>query len=150
MGCTPSIHVNQTGVVYCRDSEASNSPLASHSATVIAGKTVVRAETTDHSHSSSSGRAKIKESSPLLEVVACRKPRDMNVSYLFLLRWDRLFEINNVVSQRFVKILNINITNKLLFLLENVRLFCIAKDSHIFSNKNNSVFAYVVGKCLTS
>ena len=26
MGCTPSIHVNQTGVVYCKDSEVSASP----------------------------------------------------------------------------------------------------------------------------
>lgn len=53
MGCTPSIHVNQTGVVYCRDSDGSNSPRASHSATVIAGNTVVLTETTDSSHSSS-------------------------------------------------------------------------------------------------
>lgn len=31
MGCTPSIHVNQTGVVtYCRDSDESNSPHNSH------------------------------------------------------------------------------------------------------------------------
>lgn len=52
MGCTPSIHVNQTGVVYCRESDGSNSPRASHSATVIAGNTVVRAETTETSHSS--------------------------------------------------------------------------------------------------
>lgn len=47
MGCTPSIHVNQTGVVYCRDSDASNSSRASHSATVIASTTVVRADTTE-------------------------------------------------------------------------------------------------------
>ena len=53
MGCTPSIHVNQTGVVYCRDSDTSNSPRASHSATVIASTTVVRTETTETSHSSS-------------------------------------------------------------------------------------------------
>ena len=26
MGCTPSIHVSQTGVVYCRESDESNSP----------------------------------------------------------------------------------------------------------------------------
>ena len=31
------------------------------------------------------------------------------------------------------------------FLLKNVRILCIAIDSHIFSTKNNSVFAYVVG-----
>lgn len=52
MGCTPSIHVNQTGVVYCRDSDSSNSPRASHSATVIAGNTVVCSETTETTHSS--------------------------------------------------------------------------------------------------
>lgn len=34
MGCTPSIHVNQTGVVYCRDSDESNSPRGSYSATI--------------------------------------------------------------------------------------------------------------------
>lgn len=33
MGCTPSIHVNQTGVVFCRESEESNSHIASYSAT---------------------------------------------------------------------------------------------------------------------
>eukprot|EP00061_Rhincodon_typus_P015212 g42764.t1 len=26
MGCAPSIHVSQSGVVYCRDSDGSNSP----------------------------------------------------------------------------------------------------------------------------
>ena len=57
MGCTPSIHVNQTGVVYCRDSDDSNSPRASHSATVITGTTLVRAETTETSHTST-GRSK--------------------------------------------------------------------------------------------
>ena len=82
MGCTPSIHVNQTGVVYCRDSDASNSPLASHSATVIAGKTVVRAETTDISHSSTTGRAKIKEPSSLLDVGTGKKSRGTKVRFI--------------------------------------------------------------------
>ena len=37
------------------------------------------------------------------------------------------------------------------FLLKkNVRILCIAKDSHILSTKNNSVFAYVVRIYLTS
>lgn len=31
MGCTPSIHVNQTGVVFCRESEESNSYINSFS-----------------------------------------------------------------------------------------------------------------------
>ncbi|CAH1797928.1 unnamed protein product, partial [Owenia fusiformis] len=30
MGCTPSIHVSQTGVVYCRDSDESTSPRPSN------------------------------------------------------------------------------------------------------------------------
>lgn len=80
MGCTPSIHVNQTGVVYCRDSDASNSPLASHSATVIAGKTVVRAETTDISHSSTSGRSKLKDTNSGFEAGIIQKPNEAKVS----------------------------------------------------------------------
>ena len=50
-----------------------------------------------------------------------------------------------------------NITNTLLFFVgtvifcwKNVRILCIAKDSHIFSTKNNSVFTYVVAICLSS
>ena len=43
-----------------------------------------------------------------------------------------------------------NITNTLLFLVEkNVRILCIAKDSHILSTKNNSAFADVVSIYLT-
>ena len=39
----------------------------------------------------------------------------------------------------------------LFFVDKNVRILCIAaKDSHIFSTKNNSVFAYVVSIYLTS
>ena len=30
------------------------------------------------------------------------------------------------------------------FLLKNVRILCNAKDSHIFSTKNNSVFAFEI------
>ena len=32
--------------------------------------------------------------------------------------WGQLFEINNIVSQCFVKILNVNITNTLLFFVQ--------------------------------
>ena len=64
---------------------------------------------------------------------------------------DRLIEINNVVSQSFFKILNANNTNTLIFFVEkNVRIFCSAKDSHIFPTKNNGVFDNVVGIYLTS
>ena len=50
--------------------------------------------------------------------------------------WGRLFEINDVVSKRFVKISNMNIANPLLFFVE--------------TTKNNSVFDNVVGIYLTS
>ena len=56
MGCTPSIHVNQTGVVYCRDTDDLTSQHASQSATIISGTKVILTETTELSHSSSSGR----------------------------------------------------------------------------------------------
>ena len=57
----------------------------------------------------------------------------------------RLFEINKVVSLCFVKVLNVNITNTLLFFVVK-----IAKDSNIFPTKNNGVFAYVVSIYLTN
>ena len=65
--------------------------------------------------------------------------------------WGQLFEINDVVSERFVKILNNNITNTLgfFFCWKNVRILCTAKDSHIVSTKNNSVFDDVVRIYLT-
>ena len=50
--------MNQTGVVYCRDSDELTSQHASQSATIIAEKTVVLTETTELSHISSSGRVK--------------------------------------------------------------------------------------------
>ena len=34
------------------------------------------------------------------------------------------------------------------FLLKNVRILCSAKDSHIFSTKNNSVFVTLADICL--
>ena len=39
-----------------------------------------------------------------------------------------------------------NITNTLLFFVEK----CTAKDSHIFSTKNNSVFVTLADICLTN
>lgn len=36
MGCAPSIHVSQSGVIYCRDSDESNSP---HQTTTISQST---------------------------------------------------------------------------------------------------------------
>ena len=55
--------MNQTGVVYCRDSDV----LTSQSATIIAGKTVVLTETTELSHSSSTGRVTRQDKSNLIE-----------------------------------------------------------------------------------
>ena len=55
--------MNQTGVVYCRDSDELTSQHASQSATIIAGKAVVLTETTELSHSSSSGRVKHQDKS---------------------------------------------------------------------------------------
>ena len=60
-----------------------------------------------------------------------------------------MFEINDVVSKRSVKISNVNITNTLIFFVEKkVRIFCSAKDSHIFSTQNSNVFDNVVGVLL--
>ena len=65
--------------------------------------------------------------------------------------WDRLFEINHVVSKRFVKFSNVNkYKNTVIFCWKNVRIFCSAKDSHIFPTKNNSAFDSLVGIYLTS
>ncbi|XP_048248345.1 high affinity cAMP-specific and IBMX-insensitive 3',5'-cyclic phosphodiesterase 8B-like isoform X1 [Haliotis rufescens] len=54
MGCTPSIHVSQTGVVYCRESDDSNSPRPSYSTTTYhaAHGQIIRTEVTDTSVSS--------------------------------------------------------------------------------------------------
>ena len=44
-----------------------------------------------------------------------------------------------------LKFLNLNITKTLLFFCwKNVRIFCTAKDPHIFPTKNNSIFDNVV------
>ena len=70
-----------------------------------------------------------------------------------------LFKINHAVNYRFIEISNGNITNTLLFFVEKIResygkgfltffqqkiTVYMAKDSHIFSTKNNSVFAFEV------
>ena len=62
----------------------------------------------------------------------------------------RLFEINDVVSKRFVKISNVNITNisYCIFLLEKCEN--LLHFSHTFPTKNTSVFDNVVSIYLTS
>ena len=49
-----------------------------------------------------------------------------------------------------VKQISAKVTNTLLFFVEkNVRILCSAKDSHIFSTKNNSVFVILTFEILT-
>ena len=45
--------------------------------------------------------------------------------------------------------INDSLKFKMAILQNNTVIFCHAKDSHILSTKNNSVFAYVVGTYLT-
>ena len=42
------------------------------------------------------------------------------------------------------------LSNTLLFLLKNVRIFCLVKDSHIFPTKNNIVFVIFTFEILTT
>ena len=65
--------------------------------------------------------------------------------------WAQLFKTNDVVSKRFVKISNINITNTLLFFVEKKcenPLHC--KGFSHFLTKNNSVFVTLADICLTN
>ena len=68
MGCTPSIQVNQTDVVYRRDCNDSSSPLASQSATLISGLAVRRSDRSEVSHSSDSEKLKRKNKNKHLEI----------------------------------------------------------------------------------
>ena len=57
--------------------------------------------------------------------------------------------VQSIVSlslrHKFVKQISAKVTNTLLFFVEkNVRILCSAKDSHIFSTKNNSVFVLLM------
>ena len=54
------------------------------------------------------------------------------------------------LRHKFVKQISAKVTNTLLFFVEkNVRILCSAKDSHIFSTKNNSVFVILMFEILT-
>ena len=54
------------------------------------------------------------------------------------------------LRHKFVKQISAKVTNTLLFFVEkNVRILCSAKDSHIFFNKNNSVFVILMFEILT-
>ena len=55
------------------------------------------------------------------------------------------------LSPQFVNYTSTSKANTLLFFVEkNVRILCIAKDSHIFSAKNNSVFVILPFEILTN
>ena len=55
------------------------------------------------------------------------------------------------LRHKFVKQVSAKVTNTLLLFVEkNVRILCSAKDSHIFSTKNNSVFVIFMFEILTS
>ena len=54
------------------------------------------------------------------------------------------------LRHHFVKYMPTTLSNQLLcFVEKNVRIFCSAKDFHIFSTKNNSGFAIFMFKILT-
>ena len=54
------------------------------------------------------------------------------------------------LRHKFVKQISAKVTNtQLFFLLKNVRILRSAKDSHIFSTKNNSVFVILMFEILT-
>ena len=50
------------------------------------------------------------------------------------------------LRHKFVKQISAKVTNTLLFFVEKM---CSAKDSHIFSTKNNSVFVILMFEILT-
>ena len=53
------------------------------------------------------------------------------------------------LRHKFVKQISAKVTNTLLVFVEkNVRILCTAKDSHIFSTKNNSVFVILTFEIL--
>ena len=68
-------------------------------------------------------------------------------------RCQLFYDFFDLLKYPFFQSLLINIhlmRNPLLFLVgKNVRIFCTAKDSHIFSTKNNSGFDNVVGMYFT-
>ena len=53
------------------------------------------------------------------------------------------------LRRQLVKYMLTTYANTSLFLLKNVRIFCTAKDSHIFPTKNNSIFVIFMFSILT-
>ena len=61
-----------------------------------------------------------------------------------------LFKTNDIVSLRFTKISNINISNMPIFLSKKIEILLQCKSFSHFSTKNISVFGNKVAKHLTS
>ena len=51
-----------------------------------------------------------------------------------------IVSLTTLLRGHLVKYIPTTLSNTLFFCWKNVRIFCIAKDSHIFPTKNNSVF----------
>ena len=51
-----------------------------------------------------------------------------------------IVSLTTLLRRQFVKYMPTTLSNPLLFFVENVRIFCTAKDSHIFPTKNNIGF----------
>ena len=61
-----------------------------------------------------------------------------------------IVSLATLLRRHFVKYMLTTFSNPLLFFVEkNVRILCTAKDSHIFSTKNNSEFAVFKFEILT-
>ena len=61
-----------------------------------------------------------------------------------------IVSLTTSLRRQLVKYMPTNLSNTLLFFCrKNVRIFCAAKDSHIFLTKNNSVFVIFTFENLT-
>ena len=61
-----------------------------------------------------------------------------------------IVSLTTSLRRQLVKYMLTKLSNTLLFFCwKNVRIFCSAKDSHIFSTKNNSVFVIFMFENLT-
>ena len=74
------------------------------------------------------------------------------VEFMLLFQiWAQLFKTNDIVSQRVVKISNVNISNKPIFFVEKMcEAFALQKLLSFFQQKNFSAFGYKIIKHLTS
>ena len=82
---------------------------------------------------------------------------DIFVAFYFcgLQNWGQLFKallaFTTSLRRQLIKyIVDYIIKYAIIFCWKNVRIFCSAKDSHIFSTKNNSIFVIFTFKILTT